>query len=146
MQSPNCVKSSSQAASSSESLIRIYECLCDETRLRIVNLLAHGPLCVCHLQDLLESPQVRISKHLRYLKDKGMLVAERHQNWMIYSLPAKPSHELEANLKCLQDVAATNRVFKADLKRLGAMKKELRWLRDFAENNSPCCGAENDET
>lgn len=134
----------SKSATSSETLIRIYECLCDETRLRIVNLLTRGPLCVCHLQDLLESPQVKISKHLRYLKDKGMLEAERHQNWMIYSLPANPSHELEANLKCLQDVTSTNPVFKTDLKRLDAMKKEINWLAELAEEKGSCCGAKKD--
>src|ERR1700733_10724354 len=94
--------SSKKASASAASLIQIYECFCDETRLRIVNLLAKGPLCVCHLQELLDSSQVRISKHLGYLKAKGVLNAERHQNWMIYSLPAHPSAELEANLKCLQ--------------------------------------------
>ena len=85
-------------------LIQIYECFCDETRLRIVNLLTQGPLCVCHLQKLLDAPQVRISKHLRYLKGKRILSAARHHNWMIYSLPEHPSPALDANLKCLQDL------------------------------------------
>ena len=35
-------------------LIRIYECLCDATRLRILHLLTHGPLCVCHIQEILK--------------------------------------------------------------------------------------------
>jgi len=83
---------------------------------------------VCHLQELLDSTQVRISKHLAYLKGKGVLHAERHQNWMIYSLPAQPSAELEANLKCLQDCVQTHRIFKDDLRRLKAMRREARWL------------------
>jgi ArsR family transcriptional regulator len=120
--------SSAKASESAASLIQIYECFCDETRLRIVNLLTHGPLCVCHLQDLLDSTQVRISKHLAYLKGKGVLHAERHQNWMIYSLPTHPSAELEANLKCLQDCVQTHRVFKEDLRRLKAMRLDLGWL------------------
>jgi len=31
-------------------LIKIYKCFCDETRLRILNLLLRSPLCVCHLE------------------------------------------------------------------------------------------------
>ncbi|HEX9784874.1 MAG TPA: metalloregulator ArsR/SmtB family transcription factor, partial [Opitutaceae bacterium] len=58
-------------------LVRIYQCLCDRTRLRIINVLAAGPLCVCHLQEILDEPQVKISKHLRYLKEHGMVEAER---------------------------------------------------------------------
>ena len=47
------------------SLVQIYQCLCDETRLRILNLLHEGELCVCHIQDILGEPQVKISKHPR---------------------------------------------------------------------------------
>lgn len=47
-----------------------------------------------------------------------MVVAEREQNWMIYSLPKSPAAELENNLKCLQDCVQTEPVFKRDLKAL----------------------------
>ena len=120
---------------STDALIQIYECFCDETRLRILNLLQEGSLCVCHLQNLLKQPQVKISKHLAYLRDKGLAEVERHQNWMIYSLPRKQSPELEANLKCLQDCVQTKRVFQEDLRRLRGMKKDLCWIQNV------CCGA-----
>ena len=56
-------------ADESAELIVIYQCLCDETRLRILNLLAStDQLCVCHFQRLLNKTQVQISKHLSYLK------------------------------------------------------------------------------
>ena len=41
----------------------------------------------------------RVSQHLAYLRKKGMVECTRHGTWMIYSLPAKPRLELEANLK-----------------------------------------------
>lgn len=103
-------------------LVQIYECFCDRTRLRILSLLARTPLCVCHFQEILGEPQVKISKHLGYLRERGMVVAERQQNWMIYSLPAKPARELEANLKCLQDCAQSDAVFKRDLKALAKLR------------------------
>lgn len=101
-------------------LIKIYECLCDLTRLRILNLLQNGPLCVCHLQEVLDEPQVKISKHLAYLKSRELVEVRREANWMIYSLPPKKnrSHELNANLACLQDCAAENSVLKSDITRL----------------------------
>jgi ArsR family transcriptional regulator len=103
-------------------LIQIYQCFCDRTRLRILNLLAQGPLCVCHFQEILGEPQVKISKHLGYLKERDMVVAERQQNWMIYSLPGKRAPELEANLKCLQDCVQSDPVFKRDLKALTKLR------------------------
>ena len=99
-------------------LTQIYQCFCDPTRLRILHLLTKGPLCVCHFQDILGEPQVKISKHLAYLRARGMVVAEREQTWMIYSLPKKRAAELEANLKCLQDCVQTEPIFKRDLQRL----------------------------
>ena len=103
-------------------LVQIYECLCDVTRLRLLNVLAQGPLCVCHFQEILGEPQVKISKHLAYLKEREMVVAEREQNWMIYSLPRKRDAELAANLKCLQDCAQSDPVFKHDLKALAKLR------------------------
>ena len=99
-------------------LVKIYQCLCDPTRLRILNLLARAPLCVCHFQEILGEPQVKISKHLAYLRGRGMVVAEREQNWMIYSLPQKRGPELQGNLKCLQDCVQRDPIFKRDLRRL----------------------------
>jgi ArsR family transcriptional regulator, arsenate/arsenite/antimonite-responsive transcriptional repressor len=99
-------------------LVKIYECLCDLTRLRVLNVLAQGPLCVCHFQEVLREPQVKISKHLAYLRARGLVECERQGNWMIYELPAKPSPELKRNLACLQDCARENPAFQKDLARL----------------------------
>ena len=92
-------------------LVQIYQCLCNRTRLRILNVLDAGPLCVCHLQGILKEPQVKISKHLRYLKEHGIVEAERRANWMIYRLPEKQPHELRMNLACLQDCASEDVTF-----------------------------------
>jgi ArsR family transcriptional regulator len=103
-------------------LIQIYECFCDRTRLRILNLLAQTPLCVCHFQEILNEPQVKISKHLGYLREREMVVAERQQNWMIYSLPRKRAPELEANLKCLQECMQSDSLFKRDRRALEKLR------------------------
>ena len=104
-------------------LIRIYQCFCDKTRLRILHLLTKSPLCVCHFQEILGEPQVKISKHLAYLRQRGMAVATRDQNWMIYSLPKKRPRELVLNLKCLQDCVLSDAVFGRDVKKLGQLRE-----------------------
>src|SRR3954451_18246136 len=93
------------AAKTQVDLVQIYQCFCDRTRLRILHLLARSPLCVCHFQDILGEPQVKVSKHLAYLRSRDMVTTQREQNWMIYSLPRKRAAELDNNLKCLQDCA-----------------------------------------
>jgi DNA-binding transcriptional ArsR family regulator len=104
-------------------LIQIYQCFCDRTRLRILNLLTKSPLCVCHFQDILGEPQVKISKHLAYLRRRGMVSTAREQNWVIYSLPERRADELERNLKCLQDCVQTDAAFKRDMEKLSKLAK-----------------------
>jgi ArsR family transcriptional regulator, arsenate/arsenite/antimonite-responsive transcriptional repressor len=99
-------------------LVKIYSCLCDRTRLRILHLLLDGPLCVCHFQEILREPQVKVSKHLAYLRNNGMVEAERCGNRMIYRLPRKRSTPLKANLACLQDCAREEKEFREDRARL----------------------------
>jgi ArsR family transcriptional regulator len=104
-------------------LIEIYQCFCDRTRLRILNLLTRSPLCVCHFQDILGEPQVKISKHLAYLRSRGMVATRRDQNWVIYSLPERRANDLQRNLKCLQDCVQTEAVFKRDMEKLSKLAK-----------------------
>ncbi|MBC2594142.1 winged helix-turn-helix transcriptional regulator [Ruficoccus amylovorans] len=99
------------------SVIQVYKCLCDEQRLRILNLLQEGPLCVCHLMEILEADQVKISKQLRYMKQLGMVESERCAQWMIYRLADGGNPLLVENLKCLQDCAGESLAFAADLRK-----------------------------
>lgn len=122
------------------SLVQIYQCLCDETRLRILHLLQGGELCVCHIQEILGAPQVKISKHLAYLRARGLVESRKDANWMIYRLPAQPSHELSANLACLQDCVSEKAVFRLDSGK--RRKLEAR----FAANSPICCSPSRSKT
>lgn len=113
-------------------LVQIYDCLCDRTRLRILHLLLEGPLCVGHFQDALREPQVKISKHLGYLRRNGLVHAERCGNRMIYRLPEKQNRLLTANLSCLQDCARDEKVFRDDAARLARLR------RTFGEETPVC--------
>ena len=115
------------------SLVQIYQCLCDETRLRILHLLREGELCVCHFQEILGEPQVKISKHLAYLRKNGLVESRKDANWVIYRLTAKPSRELTANLACLQDCVRENAAFRRDT------GKRRKLAEKFASSSPICC-------
>lgn len=102
-------------------VIKVYKCLCNLERLRILNLLRGGPLCVCHLMEILGLDQVKISKQLRYMKVLGAVESTRKAQWMVYKLPANPNTLLEQNLKCLQDVATEEVCFADDLRKRAAI-------------------------
>jgi DNA-binding transcriptional ArsR family regulator len=117
-------------------LIEIYKCLCDETRLRILNVLSISPLCGCHVQDILGKSQVVVSQHLSYLRERGMVTSQRHRNWIIYSLPTVLPPELEMNLKCLQDCVQSEPVFQKDR----AATEKLFGSQDFQALLQKGCG------
>ncbi|MDB6113000.1 MAG: aseR [Pedosphaera sp.] len=113
-------------------LLEIYRCLCDETRLRLLHLLKQGPLCVCHFQTILDVPQVAISKHLAYLRQHGLVTAQRHEQWMIYRLSEPSPRELHLQLQCLQDCVQAYPVFKSDLRRLKTLRRDCGWVAEVA--------------
>lgn len=116
-------------------LLEIYKCLCDETRLRLLHLLTQGPLCVCHFQSILDAPQAAISKHIAYLRERGLVVGRRHEQWMIYRLPEVAPPELDLQLRCLQDCALSYPIFREDLRRLKKIRRECDWLEEVAPAN-----------
>jgi len=65
---------------------RLFKALADETRLRILSLLAEGELCVCDLMEVLKLPQSTVSRHLAYLKNAGWVDDRRAGVWMYYSI------------------------------------------------------------
>lgn len=65
---------------------RWFHALSDETRLRIVGMLAGGERCVCDLTDALDAAQSRLSFHLKTLKTAGVVSDRREGRWVYYSL------------------------------------------------------------
>jgi ArsR family transcriptional regulator len=69
-----------------EKLINIFKILSDETRLRIIILLAQKELCVCELSYILSVSQPNISKNLSKLKDLNLVTSERKEKFIFYKL------------------------------------------------------------
>lgn len=79
-----------------DQLTNFFKVLSDETRLRVVSLLAQEELCVCEICGILELSQPKVSKHLAKLRDKGFVIDERKEQFIYYSL--KIEDELLVNL------------------------------------------------
>ncbi len=89
-------------------------------------------MCVCHLQDVLGEPQVKVSKHLAYLRARGIVTVQCEGNWRVYSLVATPPRSLKSNLACLQDCVQEDPVFRQD-------KAKLKKLQANSILGSPAC-------
>lgn len=91
-------------------LERFFLALGDKTRLRLLNLMGDRELCVCYFVEILKSPQPKISRHLAYLRNAGMVEARREGKWMHYRIVMPPhegaAHVLRQTLAALRDEKA----------------------------------------
>jgi len=86
---------------------RLFQALGDTTRLRLLNLMGSQELCVCYFVEVLGQPQPKISRHLAYLRNAGLVLSRREGTWMHYRI-ATPGH------------AGASRL----------LKETLRWMQD----------------
>ena len=70
----------------------LFLALADKTRLRILNLIREDEVCVCYFTEVLGESQPKISRHLAYLRNAGIVSARRDGKWMNYSIrfPSDP--------------------------------------------------------
>ncbi len=64
----------------------LFKALADETRLSIVQLLAHGDQCGCKILENFDITQPTLSYHMKILCDSGLVQGIRDGSWMRYSL------------------------------------------------------------
>jgi ArsR family transcriptional regulator len=71
---------------------RLFHILSHQARLRILDELRKDEACVCHLQTVLERPQVYVSQQLRVLREED-LVTDRREGTLVYYRLADPGVE-----------------------------------------------------
>lgn len=97
---------------------RTLKALGDETRLRMVALLSHGELCVCHLEAALELPQPTISRQLGVLRNAGLVESRRDGAWIHYRLAAQSDALCRGVLRTLSTDFRKREVLARDVARL----------------------------
>lgn len=72
----------------------ICQALSDPHRIRIVRLLAktNETTCLCELVDSLQEPQYKLSRHIKILRQAGILTAQKEGRWVYHRLVLKPGY------------------------------------------------------
>lgn len=99
-------------------LQRLFAALADPTRVRILGLLAHGEVCVCHIHQTLKIPQPKASRHLAYLRRAGLVATDKRGLWVHYRLAARSADASGALLGAVSDAVAKLETVKRDVERL----------------------------
>ena len=69
-----------------KTLSPFFKALGEEMRLKIVELLLPGELCVCEIIEELGLSQPAVSHHMKILKQAGLVRDRREGKWVHYSL------------------------------------------------------------
>lgn len=111
-------------------LVTLFSALADRTRLRVLNLLSAGEVCVCYFVELLGESQPKISRHLAYLRRAGVVHARRDGKWIHYSI-ARPA---DPTVAAVLDST------------LAALERDKQMQRDRAALEKVCCASKLPET
>jgi ArsR family transcriptional regulator len=95
-----------------------FAALADKTRLRLLNLMRDGEVCVCFLADTLETNDPKISRHLSYLKRANLVRGRREGKWMHYSINEPADANAKQVLATTLDMIRSDPEMQKDLKRL----------------------------
>ena len=104
-------------------LERFFQALADHTRLRLLNLMGKQEICVCYFVEILDQPQPKISRHLAYLRNAGIVANRRDGKWMHYRIVTPP------NPGAAQILQQT----------LASLQQQRSMQADRARLNKACC-------
>jgi ArsR family transcriptional regulator len=114
----------------------VFRALGDQTRLRILALVASGEICVCHIHGALGIPQPTASRHLAYLRRTGLVEARPDGLWVHYRLKVPVDPAVAAVLRATLDALGASHRVGTDRKHLsGLVGIPLRVL----DQTASCC-------
>ncbi len=113
----------------------MFKALADETRLRILNLLVRGELCVCDITAVLAIGQSKASRHLACLRNAGLVNDRRNGVWMHYSLAEPRGTTHRRVLDWLAEAQSELPQAAADLRALRARQRAARRSGQCAAGN-----------
>ena len=65
---------------------RIFKALCDENRVKILEILKSGEKCACKLLEELNVSQPTLSHHMKILCDSGIVDSRKDGKWTYYRI------------------------------------------------------------
>ncbi|HYG60757.1 MAG TPA: metalloregulator ArsR/SmtB family transcription factor [Symbiobacteriaceae bacterium] len=110
-----------------QTLLRFFKALADESRLKILGLLAQREISVEELAALLELKEPTVSHHLNKLKELGLVTMRADGNTHLYSLDA-------AALRAMNRHVLTPETMASLVEDVEGEAWEQKVLRDFMVN------------
>lgn len=89
-----------------QQLVEIAKILSDINRVKMLALMQRdGELCVCEFCDTLKLSQPLVSRHLKQMREAGIVQSKKSGKWALYSLVTNP--QLDCFLAIMQEKTDT---------------------------------------
>jgi len=99
--------------------VKIFKALSDTNRLRILRMLDSRPLCVCEIREILQLATSTVSAHLSILKEADLIVDEKDNKWVNYSLNTNSKNpDVKKTLALVLKEVKSDQDFKSDIKKI----------------------------
>ncbi len=102
----------------------LFQAVADSTRVRILRLMIETKeeICLCDFVDSLLEPQYNLSKHLKVLRQSGLISAVKDGRWVYHGLIDGAQH-IKNLYRLISSLPDTNGAFLADLKQFQKRKR-----------------------
>ena len=94
-----------------------FMALADKTRLRLLNLMRDQEVCVCFFTEVFGESQPKVSRHLAYLRNSGLVDTRRDGTWIHYSIAWPADHKQKIVLEETLDWLAGKKEMRDDRSR-----------------------------
>lgn len=115
----------------------VLKAAADPTRLRLLNLLRLGSICVCDLQAVLRIPQPTVSRHLAALRHAGLVNDVRKGMRIVYSLTPAVTTTADALHDLLDRCCPEDGMMRADIVRFRQAVADGTCRLETAGNEAP---------
>ncbi|MBI6873279.1 winged helix-turn-helix transcriptional regulator [Clostridium aciditolerans] len=114
-------------------LIQVMKALADETRIRILNILKDGGLCVCEIELLLDINQSNASRHLNKLTSASILEYYKVAKYVYYKINEDTVKEFPFLKEIIEEQAIKLEQCSKDYERLKKYKSSNLGCEDIKE-------------
>ena len=122
-----------------EKIARAAQALSDETRLRIINILAISECCVCEVMQALDISQTRASRNLKILNDAGFLKMRTDGLFTLYALAVGKQSFQTALVAVVRKEMESDKLAMKDITRLAMAERVGSGCGPKKAKAKPCC-------
>ena len=108
--------------------IQILKALGDDTRLRIFNVLSHGDLCVCEIEEILNITQSNASRHLNKLMNAKLVTYYKEAKYVYYKIDEET----------LNNHTFIKEIVEKELNKIENLNKDYNNLKEFKNKGKNC--------